>query len=55
MFRPIVKAFTANGRRYNLLNSAIIEMFEYIKIVRWLLTDAFTGDLSFREKMHVVE
>lgn len=50
LFRPIVKAFTANGRRYNLLNSAIIEMFEYIKIVRWLLTDAFTGDLFFREK-----
>ena len=36
LFRPIVKAFTANGRRYNLLNSAIIEMFEYIKIVRML-------------------
>ena len=27
----------ANGRRYNLLNSAIIEIFEYIKTVRKLL------------------
>ena len=43
LFRPIVKAFTANGRRYNLLNSAIIEMFEYIKIVRMLSLVYFPG------------
>ena len=34
LFGPIVRAFMANGRRYNLLNSAIIEIFEYIKTVR---------------------
>lgn len=30
LFAPIIKAFMANGQRYNLLNSAIIELFEYI-------------------------
>ena len=33
LLAPIVKAFIANGRRYNLLNSAIIELFEYLKVV----------------------
>ena len=33
LFKPIIKAFIANGRRYNLINSAIIELFEYIKLV----------------------
>lgn len=33
LFRPIVKAFLANGSRYNLLNSAIIELFQFIKTV----------------------
>ena len=34
LLAPVVKAFLANGRKYNLLNSAIIEMFEFIKTVR---------------------
>ena len=33
LFRPVVKAFQVNGSRYNLLNSAIIELFEYISAV----------------------
>ena len=33
LLAPVVKAFLANGRKYNLLNSAIIEMFEFIKSV----------------------
>ena len=33
LLAPIVKAFVANGRRYNLLNSAIIELFEYLRVV----------------------
>ena len=32
-FRPIVDAFLANGDRYNLINSAMIELFEFIKVV----------------------
>jgi len=33
LFEPIVHAFKANGCKYNLLNSAIIELFEYIRAV----------------------
>ncbi|GFN82821.1 serine/threonine-protein phosphatase 4 regulatory subunit 3, partial [Plakobranchus ocellatus] len=32
LFRPIVDAFLANGDRYNLINSAMIELFEFIKV-----------------------
>lgn len=32
LFKPVVEAFLANGNRYNLLNSAIIELFEFIKL-----------------------
>ncbi|CAF4182492.1 unnamed protein product, partial [Rotaria magnacalcarata] len=30
-FAPIVDSFKANKRRYNLLNSALIELFEFIR------------------------
>ncbi|CAK9304388.1 unnamed protein product [Gordionus sp. m RMFG-2023] len=30
LFKPIVDAFEKNGTRYNLLNSATLELFEYI-------------------------
>jgi len=33
LFEPIVQAFKVNGCKYNLLNSAIIELFEYIRSV----------------------
>ncbi len=33
LLAPIVEAFKANKRRYNLLNSALIELFEYIRQV----------------------
>jgi hypothetical protein len=32
LFSPIVKAFMANGRRYNLVNSAILELFDFIRV-----------------------
>uniref|UniRef100_A0A8C7QT66 Serine/threonine-protein phosphatase 4 regulatory subunit 3 n=1 Tax=Oncorhynchus mykiss TaxID=8022 RepID=A0A8C7QT66_ONCMY len=32
LFEPVVKAFLNNGARYNLMNSAIIEMFEYVRV-----------------------
>uniref|UniRef100_A0A4W3JC72 SMEK homolog 1 n=1 Tax=Callorhinchus milii TaxID=7868 RepID=A0A4W3JC72_CALMI len=32
LFEPVVRAFLNNGSRYNLLNSAIIEMFEFIRV-----------------------
>ncbi|KAL5700910.1 hypothetical protein ACHQM5_026308 [Ranunculus cassubicifolius] len=31
VLKPIVDAFVANGNKYNLLNSAILELFEYIR------------------------
>ena len=33
LFKPVVEAFLANGTKYNLLNSAMIEMFEFVRIV----------------------
>ena len=30
---PVIAAFKANGQRYNLLNSAIVELFEFIRVV----------------------
>ncbi|XP_062940573.1 serine/threonine-protein phosphatase 4 regulatory subunit 3B-like [Cynocephalus volans] len=32
LFDPVVNAFLHNGTRYNMLNSAIIELFEYIRV-----------------------
>ncbi|KAL2465250.1 hypothetical protein Adt_41101 [Abeliophyllum distichum] len=31
LFKPVVDAFFANGDRYNLLNSVVLELFEYIR------------------------
>jgi hypothetical protein len=31
LFDPVIQAFTANGNRYNLINSAVLELFEYIR------------------------
>lgn len=33
LFRSVVKSFDENGPRYNLMNSAIVELFEYIRQV----------------------
>ena len=33
LFAPVFDAFTRNNGRYNLLDSAILEMFEFIKLV----------------------
>ncbi|XP_062940614.1 serine/threonine-protein phosphatase 4 regulatory subunit 3B-like [Cynocephalus volans] len=32
LFDPVVNAFLRNGSRYNMLNSAIIDLFEYIRV-----------------------
>ncbi|VDP83618.1 unnamed protein product [Echinostoma caproni] len=31
LFRPVIKLFVVNGHRYNLVDSAIIEMFDHIR------------------------
>lgn len=33
LFAPVIDAFIRNSGRYNLLDSAILEMFEFIKLV----------------------
>uniref|UniRef100_A0A452UA23 Protein phosphatase 4 regulatory subunit 3C n=1 Tax=Ursus maritimus TaxID=29073 RepID=A0A452UA23_URSMA len=32
LFEPVVNALLGNGTRYNMLNSAVIELFEYIRV-----------------------
>jgi len=41
LFKPVVDAFIANGNRYNLLNSALIELFEYIRLVSYIMLAHF--------------
>ncbi|KAL0388868.1 UNVERIFIED_CONTAM: Serine/threonine-protein phosphatase 4 regulatory subunitB [Sesamum radiatum] len=50
LFKPIIDAFIANGDRYNLLNSAVLELFEYIrkenlKVLLRYLVDTFWHQL----------
>lgn len=33
LFAPVIDAFLRNNGRYNLLDSAVLEMFEFIKLV----------------------
>lgn len=37
LFAPVIDAFMSNNGRYNLLDSAILEMFEFIKLVSVLI------------------
>lgn len=51
LFEPVVDAFLANGARYNLLNSAVLELLEFVRKenVRGLvahLVDAFAPRLA---------
>ncbi|XP_038991647.1 serine/threonine-protein phosphatase 4 regulatory subunit 3B-like [Hibiscus syriacus] len=46
LLKPVVDAFVANGNRYNVLNSAVLELFEYIlkenlKLLVKYLVDSF--------------
>ncbi|XP_014499046.1 serine/threonine-protein phosphatase 4 regulatory subunit 3 [Vigna radiata var. radiata] len=50
LLKPIVDAFVANGNRYNLLNSAVLELFEYIrkenmKLLLKYIVDSFWDQL----------
>ena len=33
---PIIQAFEENGNKYNMINSAVIELFEFIRIVSYI-------------------
>lgn len=41
LFKPIIDAFVANGDRYNLLNSAVLDLFEYIRKVCFFISCFF--------------
>ncbi|XP_057958597.1 uncharacterized protein LOC131151368 [Malania oleifera] len=50
LLKPVVEAFVGNGDRYNLLNSAVLELFEYIrkenlKLLLRYLVDSFWNQL----------
>ncbi|XP_017975032.1 PREDICTED: serine/threonine-protein phosphatase 4 regulatory subunit 3 isoform X1 [Theobroma cacao] len=50
LLKPVVDAFVANGNRYNVLNSAVLELFEYIrkenlKLLVKYLVDSFWNQL----------
>ena len=47
LFDPVVTAFKNNGQRYNLLNSAIVELFEFIRVVSALSNIFERGEVSF--------
>ena len=48
LFKPIVNLFLQNGDRYNLLNSALIELFEFIRVVSTSsISTAFLLELLF--------
>ncbi|CAM6107221.1 unnamed protein product [Calypogeia fissa] len=31
LFQPVIQSFLANGNRYNLLNSAVLELFDFVR------------------------
>lgn len=51
LLKPIVDAFVGNGNRYNLLHSAVLELFEYIrkqenmKLLVKYMVDSFWNEL----------
>ncbi|KAL6990056.1 hypothetical protein U1Q18_015805 [Sarracenia purpurea var. burkii] len=59
LFKPIIEAFVCNGNRYNLLNSVILELIEYIrtenlKILLKYLVDSFWDQLVKFENLTVI-
>ncbi|NWW60809.1 P4R3B phosphatase, partial [Ifrita kowaldi] len=43
LFEPVINALLDNGTRYNLLNSAVIELFEFIRVVSPAAAPALRG------------
>ncbi|PSS01531.1 Serine/threonine-protein phosphatase 4 regulatory subunit like [Actinidia chinensis var. chinensis] len=59
LLKPIVEAFVDNGSRYNLLNSAVLELFEYVrkenlKILLKYLVDSFWNQLVKFENLATI-
>ncbi|CAN1194989.1 Serine/threonine-protein phosphatase 4 regulatory subunit 3 [Linum perenne] len=60
LLKPIVDAFVSNGDRYNLLNSAVLELFEYIrkenlKLLVKYIVDSFWTELEKFEHLTSIQ
>ncbi|KAK2149303.1 hypothetical protein LSH36_455g01017 [Paralvinella palmiformis] len=53
LFKPVVDAFIANGNRYNLLNSALIELFEYIRLEDIKSLNTYIVEMHIKSFEHV--
>lgn len=54
-FEPIIASFVANGNRYNLLNSAVLELIDFIRKVSCVLTLSWSvlkNDKSYAGVIH---
>ncbi|NXY10644.1 PP4R3 phosphatase, partial [Pteruthius melanotis] len=49
LFEPVINALLDNGTRYNLLNSAVVELFEFIRVVSPAAAAALGGAPSSLE------
>ncbi len=47
LFEPVVLALKTNGSRYNILNSAIIELFDFIRTVIFFVILASKNPVFF--------
>ncbi|KAG5555234.1 hypothetical protein RHGRI_012688 [Rhododendron griersonianum] len=59
LLKPIIEAFVSNGDRYNLLNSVVLELFEYIrmenlKMLLKYLVDTFWNQLVKFESLPAI-
>ncbi|GMP57052.1 hypothetical protein CsSME_00021296 [Camellia sinensis var. sinensis] len=59
LLKPIVQAFICNGNRYNLLNSAVLELFEYLckenlKVLLKYVVDSFWNQLINFENLTAI-
>ncbi|KAL5996365.1 hypothetical protein ACLOJK_026442 [Asimina triloba] len=55
LLKPIVEVFISNGNRYNLLNSAVLELFEYIRKVLPSTLSNLLLDFLFQKSTNVAD
>ena len=55
LFAPVIDAFVMNNGRYNLLDSAILEMFEHIKLVSLSKNISKSAKESFLENRPITQ
>lgn len=45
LFQPVVDSLMTNGSRYNILNSAIVELFDFIRVVIYIFRNIETDSV----------